>query len=271
MKKQKQKIDFFEEVLFPYNAPKDIDNDFNFEFEMPEFTMPDFTMDILGVEKSRTVETADQLKNEDGIQDIKLTSPRRITRDKKRVAAKNAESLAQTIYDSGKLGITRAIVTGTFVAGDFMDSIVALSGPSKVAIASYSFSRDNALMLCANIEDKLITSMDFIVSDFFYHQYKETLWQMLVTHARPSANIRYAICRLHAKLFLVIPDDKTKPAWSVEGSANLRSCDNIDQLVIEVDEQDKHEGVSFHTKWMNRIFERFEVKERRSVSSQELY
>jgi hypothetical protein len=233
--------------------------------------MPDFTMDIPGVEKSRTVETADQLNNEDGEQDIKLTSPRRIVRDKKRVASKNAEALANEIYSSGKLGISRAICTGTFIAGDMLDSIVAISGPSKVAIASYSFSRDNALMLCDNIRNNMITSMDFITSDFFYNQYRDTLWQQLVTHARPSANIRYAICRLHAKLFLVMPNDKTKPSWSVEGSANMRSCDNIDQLVIEVDEQDKNEGVSFHSKWMNRIFERFEVKERRSVSSQELF
>jgi hypothetical protein len=67
----------------------------------------------------------------------------------------------------------------------------------------------------------------------------------------------------HAKVALLIPDNGAAP-WCIEGSANLRSCQNLEQITVSIGDP---EAVRFHAKWIDRIVERFELTDRANMGN----
>jgi hypothetical protein len=192
--------------------------------------------------------------------------PRRITPNDAGVASKYAFDLAETIHARGD-AVTRAILAGTFIFGDFIHAAANLTGPCHVSIATLSYSAENVDALYTGFESGKIASLDFITSDFFYSHEKWGLWRMLVT-SLPREKCRYAVAGSHAKVTVIKPLDQTKSPWVIEGSANLRSCQNVEQILVSVGDP---ESVRFHSLWMGRLLEKFELGARHALGNADVW
>lgn len=249
MARQAKPVDMFEgEPPFRFEEPLEERDDLG--FAMPELEVLDVpVLDTLDLGDVGPVKASRQL---DGLEDDELMSkPRRIIASSG-WAAEDAYDLAERIAERGE-GVTRAILKGSFLFGDFVASAAKLCGPAHLSIATLSYGHENVDALWTGFEQGHITGLDLITSDFFFAHYRDTLWKMLVT-SLPRERCRYAVCRVHAKVALVVPEQG--PAWCIEGSANLRSCDAIEQVTVTVGDE---EAIRFHAKWMGRILERFEL------------
>lgn len=224
-----------------------------------EFTMPELdfgTEDLFG--DTGAVRAVDQL---DGLDPIDMmTKPRRITQTGG-MAATHASNLAHQLHEAGE-GTTRCILRGTFIFGDLIMEAAKLIGPCKAKIATLSYSMENVDALWTAFECGALTGLDLVTSHFFYSHYRETLWRALVTNL-PRKACRYAVAGTHAKVALLIPDDGSAP-WCIEGSANLRSCQNLEQMTVSIGDA---EAVRFHAKWIDRIVERFELTDRANLGN----
>lgn len=183
-----------------------------------------------------------------------IGKPRRILEDDRGVAAEHAEALAHALHAQGP-SVTRCLLRGNFVFGDLIMDAAGLIGPCRARIVTLSFSAENVDALWTAFQEGSIERLDFVTSDFFYSHYRATLWRMLVTNL-PRERCRYAVCGTHAKVALLEPLDASRPGWCIEGSANLRSCQAIEQVTVSIGDPEAHR---FHGKWLDRILARFEL------------
>ena len=226
------------------------------EFVMPELDFGETNSDLFA--DVGPVRAVDQL---DGLGPLELMSkPRRITQTGG-MAATHASNLAHQLHEAGE-GTTRCILRGTFIFGDLIMEAAKLIGPCKAKIATLSYSMENVDALWTAFGEGALTGLDFVTSHFFYSHYRETLWRALVTNL-PRKACRYAVAGTHAKVALLIPDDGSAP-WCIEGSANLRSCQNLEQITVSIGDA---EAVRFHAKWIDRILERFELSGRANLGN----
>jgi hypothetical protein len=258
MVKQAKPVPMFEdEPPFRFEEPPEDHDDLG--FALPELDALDLSplgaLDGLDIGDVGAVRASQQL---DGLDDdALLAKPRRILASSG-WAAEDAYDLAERIHERGP-GTHRAILKGSFLFGDFVVGAAQLCGPAALKLATLSYGHENVDALATAFADGHLTSLDLITSDYFVAHYRHTLWRMLVT-SLPRDKCRYAVCRTHAKVALLIPD--RGPSWTIEGSANLRSCDSIEQLTVTVGDD---EAIRFHQKWMSRIIERFALGGRASL------
>lgn len=225
-----------------------------------DMTIPDFgPLDFggAGADDEGTVRVHEQLDMPDA--DL-IGKPRKIVKGGG-LAAKNAATLAETLHAYGP-SVTRCILRGTFIFGDLIMEAANLVGPCHARIVTLSLNDENVDALYSAFKRGDLASLDLITSDFFHAHYRHTLWRMLVTNL-PRERTRYAVCRTHAKVALLEPLDASKPGWCIEGSANLRSSDNLEQITVSIGDPEAHR---FHGKWMDRVMERFNLY-RANVSS----
>jgi len=252
--RQKKPIDMFEGET-GYRPPEALleadEADHAGGLDFPELDLADFGVELEDQGDEGAVRATEQL---DLDPHELLGKPRRILDDDRGVAAEHAETLAKTLHEYGP-GVTRCVLRGSFVFGDLIMDAAALIGPCKARIVTLSYSAENVDALWTAFQEGSITDLDFITSDFFYAHYRHTLWRMLVTNL-PRERCRYAVCGTHAKVALLEPTDASRPSWCIEGSANLRSCQAIEQITVSVDDPEAHR---FHGKWIDRILERFNV------------
>lgn len=192
--------------------------------------------------------------------DERLSKPRPIVASQG-LSAGDAAALAEAIAARGE-GVTRCILSGAFLFGDFLLRAAQLVGPVRARIATLSYNVENVDALWTAMRNGAIRELDLITSCFFYSHYRATLWRMLVTNL-PRERTRYAVCNTHAKVALLLPEHG--PAWCIEGSANLRSCDAVEQIIVSVGDD---EATRFHGKWMDRILERFELRDRAKLQAE---
>jgi hypothetical protein len=192
--------------------------------------------------------------------------PRRITGNNAGVASNNALSLVEKLYLAGPAQ-TRCILAGTFIFGDFILAAVNLIGPAKVTISTLSYSAENVDALYTGFSTGKITALDFIISGFFYGHYRYTLWRMLVTNL-PRNACRYAVADVHSKVCIIEPVDTSTPTWVVEGSANLRSSQNVEQMIVAIGDK---QAVDFHRLWIDRIISKFALCGRHSLNKRDVW
>lgn len=216
-----------------------------FSFDDSGFVFADDGEDVGGVRATEQLDLAPEEL---------IGKPRRIIDDNRGVAAEHAETLARTLHGYGP-SVTRCILRGSFVFGDLIMDAAGLIGPCRAKIVTLSFSAENVDALWTAFQEGSITELDFVTSDFFYSHYRQTLWRMLVTNL-PRERCRYAVCGTHAKVALLEPLDASRPAWCIEGSANLRSCQALEQITVSIGDPEAHR---FHGKWIERIMQRFDL------------
>jgi len=158
----------------------------------------------------------------------------------------NAAKQIREIPDAG--GTLHAIMRGDFNAWDLMPALLTLANPSvceSLYIATLSFNARNLAELVQLFDRRKILAVAFICSVFFEDMtgklYDALHYQLVKRKQRCIA------VRSHAKVFLLQLSDGRH--LTIESSANLRSCNNIEQFTLTNDRS----LWEFHRNWMEEL------------------
>lgn len=140
------------------------------------------------------------------------------------------------------------IIDGTFKLGDLVPAVHHLAkSPLALTVATLGINKDTVDLIAGMIGRGELTRLRIIFSHYFTASDKSTFNHAIDTFTRCGA--RVAVDRVHAKLLLFEPP-KGRNRWVVESSANLRSCQSIEQLAIINDA-----GLfAFHEDWLAKYF-----------------
>ena len=170
-----------------------------------------------------------------------LTARRHI---KRLVAPANAAGLLGNIPAPGE--ITHAVLRGDFVLGDALPALLAAHGPCPhMLISTLALSRKNAETLRDLLAAHAIGRLTLICSHYFRAVDKTSTFHQVHTILASVCTLK--ISRCHAKIILLKNDRGDHLV--LEGSANLRSSDTIEQLTI-FNDPDLHQ---FHEDWMTTL------------------
>jgi hypothetical protein len=236
-----------------YELDFDIDLDLNFDLgtEIGKIDIatgaPDRTSKVPDLEQLAPEDRSDAIIEMMG-------SPRTIKRAHG-LASTHALGCARDLVAKVKPGEQcRVICPGTFVFGDLITFVAELApGSWMLTVATLSIGESNTDSLEAAFKGGHLSAFRLIVSDYFYNNNLHGEWRSLVT-ALPRDKCQYAVAGVHAKVAF-LENDKGEN-WIFEGSANMRSCRNIEQITVS---RDDTEGLRFHSLWTGRIFEKFEL------------
>lgn len=147
---------------------------------------------------------------------------------------------------------THCVLRGDFVLCDLIPAIIRERGVCPALhIATLGLSTQNAESLAELHQSKLVGSVTLLCSLYFQQVDKTT------TYREVSAILdgvgRMIIARNHAKV-ICLPTDQGD-TFVIEGSANLRSSDNLEQITIFNDP----ELLLFHSTWIEQLAEKGET------------
>lgn len=153
-----------------------------------------------------------------------------------KVVYRNAEKLAEKI-DLTEGARTFAWVSGDFIFGDLLEALVMKKhiSPKKIYICSLGMSQDNIDSLRNIIEWTDLEQLTILLSGYFYSHEKERLIPYLYKELDVDDKTQVAFSNYHCKIITV----ETFPGhfFTIHGSANMRSSNSIEQIVIEEGEE----------------------------------
>lgn len=159
-------------------------------------------------------------------------------------AATAAETLASI---PGERQAVHLVINGRFALWDFVPAILTLARApiEQLHLATLGFSKKNIGELCALLDAGQVGKVALLCS----HYFKGTSGGIyeIAESELTRRNQRFGSCRTHAKIVLAgLSDGRTV---TIESSANLRSCHNIEQVVVAGDP-----GLyRFHASWMDSL------------------
>lgn len=159
---------------------------------------------------------------------------------KRMVRPENAAELAKYLPEPGEC--THAVVRGDFVMGDIIPLILGNRVAALVGISTLGMSRENAVLLAELLDAGKVERLFLLVSHYFSQVDKTGTYR----EVKGLLGDAVVVARTHAKVILIsaAPD-----FFVVEGSANLRSSDNIEQFAVWNDE----ELLNWHLEWMQEV------------------
>jgi hypothetical protein len=162
-----------------------------------------------------------------GLPPGKLTRPDR----RRMVALREARQALDHLPAEGET--LHGLMTGTY---DLMHLILALLGalgsPAQtMRIATLSLSARNVAEMAALLDGGTVLRLDLLCSDFFRKHDRE-IFSGLVQEFRRRGQ-RVAAARSHAKVVTIALADGR--AYTLEGSANLRTNHNLEQFALSRD------------------------------------
>lgn len=164
------------------------------------------------------------------------------------------ENAARLIERIPKLGQTlHMICNWNFGSWDIVPAILKLTGSRivRLDVATLGFNRANVAEMAALMESGKIAELWLLCSCFF-RSTSSAEFDCLVDAMR-GRNARYAAIRNHAKLLLIALENGER--LTVETSANLRSCKNIEQYTITNDPA----LLEFHRAWIEDAIKDVEI------------
>ena len=176
-------------------------------------------------------------------QRVTTTTTRRRFYDLKNVP--NAVALVRPLPEENET--VHALMPGNFAAWDLTPAILQLVGrPAEEAcVATLGFNSKNAHHLAELIATGQIRRVTVLASDYFARSNPGTF-----NEARASLEAlgqRLVSYRNHAKILAL--DFGEAGAFVVEMSANLRSCNNIEQVALSRSRQ----LFDFHAGWIRQL------------------
>lgn len=142
------------------------------------------------------------------------------------------------------------VVSGRFALWHMVPATLALSGTriAELTIATLGFSKQNIAALCDLLDIHRISKCRILASHYFkgtsgsIYQFAEEQF------AKRPDRTSFLSVRNHAKLLLMkLIDGRT---FTVESSANLRSCKNIETMTVIGDPA----LYDFHRAWIDELF-----------------
>lgn len=138
------------------------------------------------------------------------------------------------------------IIDGRFEPCDIIPATRRLSDPATIkdlTITTLGLNEDNVSTLCNGLDAGKIGSLTLIVCQYFRGTERPLFeWMKAEIESRGG---RVRGLRSHCKIMLLEMTDGN--CYTVEGSANLRSCRSVEQLVMTNDRS----LLDFHRNWIN--------------------
>lgn len=165
--------------------------------------------------------------------------------------ARQAASAAEALGDPpGPRHAVHILVTGRFSLWDCVPAIRAKCGQIRfLRIATLGFSKKNVDAMASMLDTGAVSRLRLLSSHYFKGTSTEIYKHAADTlGTRPAAE--FLSVRTHAKIVLVeLAGGRT---LTLESSANLRSCKNLEQLTVFGDPA-VH---AFHAAWIDELFEK---------------
>ncbi len=143
------------------------------------------------------------------------------------------------------------ILRGTFRNSDFLDAIMQLAAPAvceELHLATLGLDRKTADTIFRLLDAGTVRRCTLLACVYFESHDRE-LWGWVVGELQRRGS-RALAARNHTKLQLYALDDGRR--YSMESSANLRSCNMTEQATLTRDA-----GLyDFHRTWIDSIFEK---------------
>ena len=147
------------------------------------------------------------------------------------------------------------VVRGDYSFWSLVPAVLEICKPARIQellIATLSFSDDNARDLVALLDAGQIGRVGMVVSCYF-RDLSPHLFDPLAAELHKRGH-HIAGVRNHSKVTLMALSDGRR--ITMEGSANLRSCRNIEQFCISIDP----ELHAFHARWIQEVLTRGDEK-----------
>lgn len=156
----------------------------------------------------------------------------------------NARAVLEHLPEPG--GRTHCILRGDFVLCDLIPAIIAARGRCEhLHIATLGLSIANADTLAMLHERGLVGAITLVCSHYFAQVDKTTTFREVKQRLQGHATL--IITRSHAKV-IGLPT-ASGDNFIIEGSSNLRSSDNTEQMVIFNDA----ETLDWHRHWISQL------------------
>lgn len=166
---------------------------------------------------------------------------------RKLIRADQADELVRNFPELG--GSTHALLSGEFVMGSIIDRVRLIHGePRAIWVATLSLGTVNIETLVSAAQAGVQVTV--LLSHFFESKEKE-VYAAIARQLMP-AGVKIYIGRLHTKIILF---DYPECPFTVTGSANLRSSNNLEQADIFAGP----ELFIFHRQWMKEVAARCEA------------
>ena len=188
------------------------------------------------------------------------------------VCYEHAEAFARAIeLDAGNE--TFAFVSGNFVFGDFMEALVDLGKLSarRMDIMTLSMNDENIDSIRNICEWEGVESLGIVLSDYWYaHERKGLVPYLFEQLDIDGMELRVGFAGVHCKTWTV--ETRNGHFLTIEGSANLRSSRNIEQVHLSPDEG-LYRFVTGFTEQVIGIYDvvNAEARRRKSVRGGELW
>lgn len=149
------------------------------------------------------------------------------------------------------------IVSGRFALWDFTPAVLSLAAPATIDtlhVATLGFSKPNVAALAQLLDTGAIGQARLLCSHYFKGT-SQPIYDYAVEEIAKRANRAEMLSiRTHAKLLaMALSDGRTV---TLESSANLRSCQNIEQVTAI----GSPAVYRFHTRWIDDLFTRAAAK-----------
>jgi hypothetical protein len=184
---------------------------------------------------------------------LELPADRKLARTptaRKLIDAQQVESIRRTIGTLPRRGETyHIVICGKSSLWDVVPATLTLAAPATIRtlyVATPGFSARNTTELLELLDTKRIRRVRFLCSHYFKGT-SESLYTPM-HDGLVARGQKFLAMRTHAKILLIELSDGRRIV--AEGSANLRSCKNIEQITLT------HDAAlyKFHAAWMDSLF-----------------
>lgn len=228
-------------AAFGFDLPSTLD--FELDFDLSDF-------ELVGLGDSLLDDSAPQ-------ENVRILKPRLDVKTvSHNVLFDNAEKFAQQL-DLTPGSRTFAWISGSFIFGDIIEALITSRrvGVKKLYITSLSFSQENIdslknVMLLMGDE---LERMVLVFSGYQYSHEKYGLVPYMYQELDDDKNrVQIAFGGWHNKIITL--ETVHGHTITLHGSANLRSSNSIEQIMVEVDDRELHD---FNAELMENIAEYF--------------
>jgi hypothetical protein len=148
-----------------------------------------------------------------------------------------------------------AVIKGDFVLCDLIPFVFSKKKIKHLTITSLGMSESNSRDLESWIVKGHILSMSVLLSHFFASVDRSDKWLTCKGCLLPHG-VNIGMARIHTKIILFDFFDDSCPLV-IEGSANLRSSANVEQIACFAD----RELYEFHKAWIDEVIEKNKVND----------
>lgn len=148
-----------------------------------------------------------------------------------------------------------AILSGKFILGDLIEAYLFERDhvADELLIATLSMSQNNVDSLAGIIEFGRVKRLGLLLSTYWYAVEMKRRVSYVLEHLSKAQEFGWAAVSLHCKMILMRDGVRH---YVMHGSANLRSCAQLEQMVVE-----RNEALyNFNKAWMDKLLREFAIR-----------